>query len=115
VAQLQTSDAWGYRELGAEKSGRDSKGNVWNERWMECMDQQSDTGVSTVQRTCVRSRLSHRPQAPIHPVHSGGRLSAWISRATRACPPSAQSGVWERGESECGFLRYGALIDRDHW
>jgi hypothetical protein len=26
---------------------------VWNERWMECMEQQGDTGLSSVLRTCA--------------------------------------------------------------
>ena len=34
----RTSDAWGYRELGAEKTGRSSSGAAWRECWHEVYD-----------------------------------------------------------------------------
>ena len=37
----RTSDAWGYRELGAEKSGRSSTGAAWRECWHEAYDTRS--------------------------------------------------------------------------
>ncbi|KAK4797630.1 hypothetical protein SAY86_029956 [Trapa natans] len=35
----EASDDFGYKELGSEKSGRDSYGNVWREFWKESMFQ----------------------------------------------------------------------------
>lgn len=37
----EASDEFGYKELGSEKSGRDSHGNVWREFWRESMRQVS--------------------------------------------------------------------------
>lgn len=37
----EASDDFGYKELGSEKSGRDSHGNVWREFWRESMWQVS--------------------------------------------------------------------------
>lgn len=34
----ETSDAFSYKEIGAEKSGRDSLGRVWREAWTERHD-----------------------------------------------------------------------------
>jgi hypothetical protein len=47
----EASDAWGYRELGALKSGRDSAGATWREQWMESFQQDQASAVSRVQRT----------------------------------------------------------------
>lgn len=33
----EAADELGYKELGSEKSGRDSTGNVWREYWRESM------------------------------------------------------------------------------
>lgn len=35
----EAADEFGYKELGSEKSGRDSSGNVWREFWRESMMQ----------------------------------------------------------------------------
>lgn len=35
----EAADEFGYKELGSEKSGRDSAGNVWREFWRESMMQ----------------------------------------------------------------------------
>ncbi|OWM87820.1 uncharacterized protein LOC116207461 [Punica granatum] len=37
----EASDEFGYKELGSEKSGRDSHGNVWREFWRESMRQEA--------------------------------------------------------------------------
>ncbi|KAL8153706.1 hypothetical protein V2J09_011466 [Rumex salicifolius] len=38
----EAADELGYKELGAEKSGRDSTGSVWHEYWKESMWQEAD-------------------------------------------------------------------------
>jgi hypothetical protein len=92
----QTSDAWGYRELGAEKSGRDSKGNVWNERWMECMEQQGDTGLSSVQRTCVLTDST--ACAPRAPAENGAGSAASSGGNTRRMKFSGMGLVRTQGD-----------------
>ncbi|KAK3249697.1 hypothetical protein CYMTET_40889 [Cymbomonas tetramitiformis] len=47
----ETSDAWGYRELGAEKSGRKSDGGVWFETWSESLNQDKKSGLSEIVRS----------------------------------------------------------------
>ncbi|XP_050216597.1 protein LIKE EARLY STARVATION, chloroplastic [Mercurialis annua] len=37
----EAADAFGHKELGSEKSGRDATGNVWREYWKESMWQES--------------------------------------------------------------------------
>ena len=33
----RTWGPWGFKEMGAEKSGRDAYGSVWRESWREAM------------------------------------------------------------------------------
>eukprot|EP00250_Pteridium_aquilinum_P020990 c25001_g6_i1 orf=193-1965(+) len=40
-----------YKELGAEKSGRDAVGNVWREFWKEAMWQDLSTGLMHMEKT----------------------------------------------------------------
>ncbi|KAH7388179.1 hypothetical protein KP509_16G062200 [Ceratopteris richardii] len=40
-----------YKELGAEKSGRDATGNVWREFWKESMWQDLSTGLLHMEKT----------------------------------------------------------------
>lgn len=40
-----------YKELGAEKSGRDAAGNVWREFWKEAMWQDLSTGLMHMEKT----------------------------------------------------------------
>ncbi|CAI9118351.1 OLC1v1019910C1 [Oldenlandia corymbosa var. corymbosa] len=45
----EAADDFGYKELGSEKSGRDSTGNVWREYWRESMSQNG--GIVTLEKT----------------------------------------------------------------
>jgi len=45
------ADSYDYKELGAEKSGRDSKGGVWREFWQEAMWQDSTTGLLHMEKS----------------------------------------------------------------
>ena len=62
----ETSDAVGYRELGAEKSGRDREGNVWRECWIESLTKHNDACAviercaDKVRRTRMRIRTRTR-------------------------------------------------------
>ncbi|KAI5067453.1 hypothetical protein GOP47_0017981 [Adiantum capillus-veneris] len=44
-------DDFDYKELGAEKSGRDAAGNVWREFWKESMWQDLTTGLLHMEKT----------------------------------------------------------------
>ncbi len=46
----ETSDAVSYRELGAEKSGRDSTGRVWRDAWTEIYAPDAVTGIGHIRR-----------------------------------------------------------------
>lgn len=45
----EAADEYNYKELGSEKSGRDSTGNVWREYWKESMSQ--DNGKVHLEKT----------------------------------------------------------------
>ncbi|KAJ7537461.1 hypothetical protein O6H91_11G006500 [Diphasiastrum complanatum] len=47
----EASDQFDYKELGAEKSGRDAFGNVWREFWQEAMWQDSKTGLVHMEKS----------------------------------------------------------------
>lgn len=46
----ESSDTWAYRELGAEKSGRDATGRVWREAWTEVYEPDPVTGLGHIRR-----------------------------------------------------------------
>lgn len=50
----RTSDAWAYRELGAEKSGRDASGAAWREAWAEVWSPDAATGLGHIARTASK-------------------------------------------------------------
>eukprot|EP00897_Mesotaenium_endlicherianum_P010405 jgi/Mesen1/9393/ME000613S08759 len=47
----ETSDTFDYKELGAEKSGRDATGAVWRETWREAMWQDAKNGLPHIEKT----------------------------------------------------------------
>eukprot|EP00850_Spirogloea_muscicola_P003632 SM000014S00420 [mRNA] locus=s14:1197090:1200017:- [translate_table: standard] len=47
----ETSDAFDYKELGAEKSGRDASGGVWRETWREAMWQDAQNGLPHLEKS----------------------------------------------------------------
>ena len=58
-----TSDAFNYREMGAIKSGRDGKGNVWQESWREQMTHDTTSGFSNASKHIVRDANKWGKQA----------------------------------------------------
>lgn len=44
-------DAFDYKEMGAEKSGRDASGSVWRESWQEAMWQDKQTGLTHMEKS----------------------------------------------------------------
>ena len=59
----ETSDAFNYRELGAIKSGRDAKGNVWQESWREQVTHDTTTGFSNASKHIMREANKWGAQA----------------------------------------------------
>lgn len=55
----ETSDADGFRELGAEKSGRDRDGNVWRENWLESLDMRDGKSAAHIERCADKVRCTH--------------------------------------------------------
>ncbi|CAI7837672.1 unnamed protein product [Closterium sp. NIES-53] len=47
----EASDEFDFKELGAEKSGRDANGAVWRETWREATWQDSKTGLMHIEKT----------------------------------------------------------------
>eukprot|EP00898_Chlorokybus_atmophyticus_P008288 jgi/Chlat1/8460/Chrsp80S07868 len=47
----EKSDWLGYRELGARKSGADENGGSWTETWTEALTQDSDNGVTGIEKS----------------------------------------------------------------
>lgn len=47
----ETTDPFDYKELGAEKSGRDSNGGVWRETWREAMWQDAKNGLLHIEKS----------------------------------------------------------------
>lgn len=47
----EASDQFDYKELGSEKSGRDTDGNVWREYWREFMRQDLSSGLTHFEKT----------------------------------------------------------------
>ncbi|GJP48022.1 hypothetical protein CLOM_g7263 [Closterium sp. NIES-68] len=47
----EASDEFDFKELGAEKSGRDANGGVWRETWREATWQDSKTGLMHIEKT----------------------------------------------------------------
>eukprot|EP00898_Chlorokybus_atmophyticus_P002946 jgi/Chlat1/3652/Chrsp238S03649 len=47
----EKSDWLGYRELGARKSGADENGGSWTETWKEALTQDSDTGLTRIEKS----------------------------------------------------------------
>lgn len=47
----EAADAYDFKELGAEKSGRDASGGVWREFWQESMWQDATTGLMHIQKS----------------------------------------------------------------
>ena len=48
----ETSDAWGYRELGAEKSGKRSDGSEWSQ-WYEIAEATSMQMIAVTYKATV--------------------------------------------------------------
>lgn len=53
----EAADAYDFKELGAEKSGRDSAGGVWREFWQESMWQVSICCLLLVIHSCPRQNI----------------------------------------------------------
>eukprot|EP00899_Mesostigma_viride_P008111 jgi/Mesvir1/17300/Mv07699-RA.1 len=54
----EKSDWSGYKELGAEKSGRNKNGDVWWETWKEVFRQEEWSGLANIERSAEKQASS---------------------------------------------------------
>ncbi|CAM6095629.1 unnamed protein product [Calypogeia fissa] len=94
-AWWEKSDWTGYKELGAEKSGRNAQGDTWWETWQEVLRQDDWSNLARIE-------LSAQKQAK-----SGSGSAGWYEK------------WWEKynakGWSEKGAHKYGRLNDQGWW
>jgi hypothetical protein len=82
----ETSDAFNYRELGAMKSGRDAKGNVWQESWREQITHDTTTGFSNASKHIMREANKWGAQADGAEWHEVWDENYWgDGRVHRTC------------------------------
>ncbi|GAQ80062.1 hypothetical protein KFL_000450180 [Klebsormidium nitens] len=90
----EKSDWTGYRELGAEKSGRNAPGDSWWETWQEVFRQDEWSGLTRIEKSAHKQAKSK----------SGG---VWNEK------------WWEKynakGWTEKGAHKYGKLNDQAWW
>ena len=82
----ETSDAFNHRELGAMKSGRDAKGNVWQESWREQFTHDTTTGFSNASKHIMREANKWGAQADGAEWHEVWDENYWgDGRVHRTC------------------------------
>ncbi|XP_051130154.1 uncharacterized protein LOC127250775 [Andrographis paniculata] len=105
----EASDAFGYKELGSEKSGRDAMGNVWREYWRESMMQEE--GIIHLEKMADKWGKNARgdewqEQWWEHYDHSG-RAEKW---AHKWCSIDPQTPV-DVGHAHVWHERWGEKYD----
>lgn len=90
----EKSDWTGYKELGAEKSGRNAQGDSWWETWQEIFRQDEWSGLARIEKSAHKQAKSR----------TGG---VWNEK------------WWEKynakGWTEKGAHKYGRLNDQSWW
>jgi hypothetical protein len=119
----ETSDSWNYRELGAEKSGRDASGRVWREAWSEVYDPDRVTGLGHIRRaadkwaTAADGASWHEEWREA--FWADGRTerdaAKWGAVAPGVIPEDGHAGVWHEKWGERWDARGGAAKWTDKW
>ena len=99
----ETSDATGYRELGAEKSGRDRDGNVWRENWLESLDMRANSTDAVIERCADKWARApdlsewHETWAEEFTTAGAVKRSAdkWGCKAPGAIPEDGHGNRWQ--------------------
>ncbi|XP_072960030.1 protein EARLY STARVATION 1, chloroplastic-like isoform X3 [Typha angustifolia] len=91
----EKSDWTGYKELGAEKSGKNADGDVWWETWKEVLYQDEWSNLARIERSAEKQ------------AKSGIENAGWYER------------WWEKhdakGWTEKGAHKYGRLNEQSWW
>ncbi|KAL2623789.1 hypothetical protein R1flu_008034 [Riccia fluitans] len=94
-AWWEKSDWSGYKELGAEKSGRNAQGDTWWETWQEILRQDDWSNLARIEKSAKKQ------------AKSGSGTAGWYEK------------WWEKynakGWSEKGAHKYGRLNDQGWW
>ncbi|KAJ8772522.1 hypothetical protein K2173_027699 [Erythroxylum novogranatense] len=91
----EKSDWTGYKELGVEKSGRNSEGDSWWETWQEVLHQDEWSNLARIERSAQKQ------------AKSGTENAGWYEK------------WWEKydakGWTEKGAHKYGRLNEQSWW
>ncbi|CAI9260503.1 unnamed protein product [Lactuca saligna] len=91
----EKSDWSGYKELGVEKSGRNSQGDSWWETWREALHQDEWSNLARIERSAQKQAKSG--------IENAGWYENW----------------WEKydakGWTEKGAHKYGRLNEQSWW
>ncbi|KAL1309242.1 hypothetical protein HN51_051927 [Arachis hypogaea] len=91
----EKSDWTGYKELGVEKSGRNSEGDSWWETWQENLQQDEWSNIARIERSAQKQ------------AKSGTENAGWYEK------------WWEKydakGWTEKGAHKYGRLNEQSWW
>ncbi|CAA7403545.1 unnamed protein product [Spirodela intermedia] len=91
----EKSDWTGYKELGAEKSGKNAKGDSWWETWQEVLYQDEWSNLARIERSAQKQAIS------------GTEAAGWYEK------------WWEKydakGWTEKGAHKYGSLNEQSWW
>ncbi|KAK3150401.1 hypothetical protein QOZ80_3AG0232700 [Eleusine coracana subsp. coracana] len=91
----EKSDWTGYKELGAEKSGKNAEGDSWWEKWKEVMYQDEWSNLARIERSAEKQ------------AKSGSENAGWYEK------------WWEKydakGWTEKGAHKYGRLNEQSWW
>jgi hypothetical protein len=91
----EKSDWTGYKELGVEKSGKNSEGDSWWETWQEVLHQDEWSNLARIERSAQKQ------------AKSGTENAGWYEK------------WWEKydakGWTEKGAHKYGRLNEQSWW
>ncbi|KAK1326222.1 hypothetical protein QJS10_CPA01g00283 [Acorus calamus] len=91
----EKSDWTGYKELGAEKSGKNAEGDSWWETWQEVLYQDEWSNLARIERSAQKQ------------AKSGAETAGWYEK------------WWEKydakGWTEKGAHKYGRLNEQSWW
>ncbi|KAL6907700.1 hypothetical protein ACP4OV_002739 [Aristida adscensionis] len=91
----EKSDWTGYKELGAEKSGKNAEGDSWWEKWKEVLYQDEWSNLARIERSAEKK------------AKSGAENAGWYEK------------WWEKydakGWTEKGAHKYGRLNEQSWW
>ncbi|CAN6290777.1 unnamed protein product [Urochloa humidicola] len=91
----EKSDWTGYKELGAEKSGKNAEGDSWWEKWKEVLYQDEWSNLARIERSAEKQ------------AKSGAENAGWYEK------------WWEKydakGWTEKGAHKYGRLNEQSWW